>query len=101
VLGGHLPELLIVLVLALVVFGPKRLPEIGGSLGKGIREFKKSTTELQDSMNVQDKTSTVTVPTPVASPVPPTEVRPVPVVHEPEGSPMPSPVSSTSDRTSV
>jgi len=101
VLGGHLPELLIVLVLALVVFGPKRLPEIGGSLGKGIREFKKSTTELQDSMNVHDTTPTGTVPTPVASPVPPTDVRPVSVVNEPEGSPMPAPVSSTPDRTSV
>lgn len=42
-LGGHLPELLIVLVLALVVFGPKRLPEIGGAMGKGIREFRKGT----------------------------------------------------------
>ena len=39
-LGGHLPELLIVLVLALVVFGPKRLPDIGESLGKSIRGFK-------------------------------------------------------------
>src|SRR5579864_3331158 len=36
-LTGHIPELLLVLVLALVVFGPKRLPEIGSSLGKGIR----------------------------------------------------------------
>ena len=34
-LAGHLPELFIVLTLALVVFGPKRLPEIGSSLGKG------------------------------------------------------------------
>ena len=39
-LGGHLPELLIVLTLALVFFGPKRLPEIGASLGKGIRDFR-------------------------------------------------------------
>lgn len=44
---SHLPELLIVLVLALVVFGPKRLPEIGGALGKSIREFKDSTSELR------------------------------------------------------
>jgi sec-independent protein translocase protein TatA len=33
-------EILIVLIIALVVFGPKRLPELGNSLGKGIREFK-------------------------------------------------------------
>jgi sec-independent protein translocase protein TatA len=35
-----LPEVLIVLVIALIVFGPKRLPELGRSLGKGINEFK-------------------------------------------------------------
>lgn len=51
-LGGHLYELIIVLVIALVIFGPKRLPELGSSLGKGIREFRKATNELQDSINV-------------------------------------------------
>ncbi len=35
-----LPEILVVLVIALIVFGPKRLPELGRSLGKGIREFR-------------------------------------------------------------
>ena len=35
-------EILVVLVIALVVFGPKRIPELGQSLGKGIREFKAS-----------------------------------------------------------
>lgn len=35
-------ELAVILVIALVVFGPKRLPELGKSLGKGIREFKES-----------------------------------------------------------
>jgi sec-independent protein translocase protein TatA len=38
------PELLIVLVIALVILGPKRLPEAGRSLGKGLREFKDSVT---------------------------------------------------------
>lgn len=51
-LGGHLYELIIVLVIALVVFGPKRLPELGSSLGKGIREFRKATNEMQDSLKV-------------------------------------------------
>jgi sec-independent protein translocase protein TatA len=37
-----LPEILVVLVIALIVFGPKRLPELGRSLGKGIREFRGS-----------------------------------------------------------
>jgi sec-independent protein translocase protein TatA len=37
-----LPEVLVVLVIALIIFGPKRLPELGKSLGKGIREFRSS-----------------------------------------------------------
>jgi len=37
-------ELIIVLVIALVIFGPKRLPDLGRSLGKGMREFKDSIT---------------------------------------------------------
>jgi sec-independent protein translocase protein TatA len=37
-----LPELMLLAVLALVLFGPKRLPEMGRSLGKGLREFKES-----------------------------------------------------------
>lgn len=43
-LGIGLPEMLIVLVIALVVFGPKRLPDLGKSLGSGMREFKDSIT---------------------------------------------------------
>jgi sec-independent protein translocase protein TatA len=41
-LGIGVPELLILLVVILLVFGPKRLPEMGRSLGKGMREFKDS-----------------------------------------------------------
>ncbi len=47
-LTGHLPELIIVLVLGLIVFGPKRLPEIGEAMGKGIRDFKKGVSSLSD-----------------------------------------------------
>ena len=44
-LGGiGFQEIVIVLIIALLVFGPKRLPELGRSLGKGIREFKESIT---------------------------------------------------------
>ena len=41
-------HLLIILIVALVVFGPSKLPELGSSLGKGIREFRKTTDEFRD-----------------------------------------------------
>lgn len=41
-------ELIIVLVLALLVFGPKRLPEIGKTLGRGVREVKNTVGEIED-----------------------------------------------------
>lgn len=40
--GIGVPELVIILVVALIIFGPGKLPEIGGALGRGIRDFKKS-----------------------------------------------------------
>jgi len=59
---AHWWELALILILALVVFGPKRLPEIGGAMGKGIKEFKKATTELEDKVtgnDTPDKTSQI------------------------------------------
>jgi sec-independent protein translocase protein TatA len=46
-------ELIIVLVIALIVFGPKRLPDLGRSLGGGMREFRKSMTGGDDRDELQ------------------------------------------------
>ncbi len=43
-------HLIVVLVLALLVFGPSRLPEIGEAIGKSIREFREAATSAQDSI---------------------------------------------------
>jgi len=48
-------EILLIFIVALLVFGPKKLPELGKSLGKGIREFKKATEELKSSWEDQVK----------------------------------------------
>ena len=48
-------ELAIVLIIALIVFGPKRLPELGKSLGRGIREFKGSVTGDHDDDDDEPK----------------------------------------------
>ena len=47
-------EIVLVLIIALVVFGPKRLPELGRSMGKGIREFKSSLTTDNDKDDEDD-----------------------------------------------
>ena len=44
-----MPELIVIFVIALVVFGPRKLPELGHSLGRAIAEFKRATNELQNT----------------------------------------------------
>ncbi len=46
-----LPEILFILVIALLVFGPRRLPEIGRTIGKALGEFRRATTELKRSID--------------------------------------------------
>ena len=48
--GIGMPELLLLLAIALIVVGPKKLPELAKALGRGIAEFKKATNELKDSL---------------------------------------------------
>ncbi len=51
-------HLLIVLVIVLLVFGPKRLPDLGNSLGKAIRSFKDGVKHIEDDPVAKDKTKT-------------------------------------------
>ena len=67
-LGG--PEILGLLVVALILFGANRLPEIGKGLGKGIREFKKATREITDELEGSFKDEpTPSTKTPATTPV--------------------------------
>jgi sec-independent protein translocase protein TatA len=45
-----MPELIVIFVIALIIFGPRKLPELGRSLGRSIAEFKKATNELQNTL---------------------------------------------------
>jgi len=51
-IGGG--ELLVILLLILIFFGPKKIPEIGQSIGKGIREFRKAMRDVQDELKIPD-----------------------------------------------
>jgi len=61
--GIGVPELLVILVVALIIFGPGRLPEIGGALGKGIRDFKKGFDGHEEDVKKVETTGTEQGPT--------------------------------------
>ncbi|HLH71172.1 MAG TPA: twin-arginine translocase TatA/TatE family subunit [Candidatus Dormibacteraeota bacterium] len=48
--GFHPLWLVVLLVIVLIIFGPGKLPELGGALGRGIREFRKTSSELSEEM---------------------------------------------------
>ena len=82
-------ELVIILVIALLVLGPGKLPEVGASLGKSIREFRKASSDVQESVKVDTDTSPLpaTPPPPVNAPGAATPSVPItpsePVTHAP------------------
>ena len=50
-IGG--PELIVIFVVALLIFGPRKLPELGRMLGKGMSEFRRAASDLKDSLEVE------------------------------------------------
>ncbi|MEA2038233.1 MAG: twin-arginine translocase TatA/TatE family subunit [Thermodesulfobacteriota bacterium] len=53
--GIGMPELIIILVIALIVIGPKKLPDLARGLGKGMAEFKKATQDIKESLDVDEE----------------------------------------------
>ncbi|MBI3932165.1 MAG: twin-arginine translocase TatA/TatE family subunit [Acidobacteria bacterium] len=95
-LGG--PELLLILVIALIVFGPRKLPEMGRSMGKMLAEFRKASTEfrrtIEDEVESEKAREARLVPPPAALPTiasgapPATEGGPAgPAAPRPEPAP--------------
>jgi len=64
------PELLVILIIALLVVGPQRLPELSRQLGRGLREFRKIQDDVKDMVKV-DLDATEATPSPAASPMAP------------------------------
>ena len=50
--GIGMPELIIILIVALIVIGPKRLPDLAKSLGRGLAEFRRATDDVKDTLKV-------------------------------------------------
>jgi sec-independent protein translocase protein TatA len=76
------PELIIIFVVALIVFGPKKLPELGKSLGKGLAEFRRASNELKATIeeevrSVEHEVSSTTANSAVNTPaIPPPATEP-------------------------
>ena len=51
--GIGMPELIVIFVVALLVFGPKKLPELGKALGRGMAEFKRATEEIKNEISTE------------------------------------------------
>lgn len=87
--AGHIPELIIVLVVILIIWGPGKLPDVGAAVGRGIREFRKASAETREAVRTATETETP------GEPPAPAPVQPVPAAeHEP--APLPEGPSSSS-----
>ena len=79
-----MPELIIILVIALIIFGPRKLPELGRSLGRSINEYKKASNELRSTLEEEirieethERTTAAASATPPAATPPPVDATTV------------------------
>jgi sec-independent protein translocase protein TatA len=79
-------ELIIILVIALIVIGPGRLPDVGAALGKSIREFRKASTDIADASRID---TSPLPPSAGAAPAP----TPQPPVATPTSTTIPAPMA--------
>jgi sec-independent protein translocase protein TatA len=82
-----MPELIIIFVIALIIFGPRKLPELGRSLGRSINEFKKASNELrstlEDEVRLDEQRTSAASRSTQSQPSPSLEDRTEEPVHEP------------------
>lgn len=98
--GIGMPELIVILVVALVVLGPKRLPEVARTLGKAMSEFRRQSSEIMDEFQAQariddEEKRRRTRPKPPTGPPPGTMAKGAPTASEPkDATPPPSPAGT-------
>jgi len=71
-----MPELVIILVLALIIFGPRKLPELGRSLGRSIGEFRRASNELRSTLEEEIRVEEQKAPAASSPSAPATESAP-------------------------
>jgi sec-independent protein translocase protein TatA len=96
-LTGHLPEIIIVLVVILIIWGPGKLPDVGAAMGKGIREFRKASSETHDAVMGTTTTAAPAQPAPVVQVV----AAPAPAPAQPAAEPVTVPADATTHQPSV
>jgi len=91
-----LPEIIFIMVIALLIFGPKRLPEIGRTLGKGMAEFRKATNDLKNTISTELSLEDDQPARPrrvdmasIAPSITPPAARPLPAETVAQGAPFP------------
>ena len=84
-------ELIIVLVIALLVIGPRRLPEMGNAVGKTIREFRNASSDISEatSLETESKPATASTPASAATAAAPTQAAEAPATATPPEEPAP------------
>jgi sec-independent protein translocase protein TatA len=95
-----LPEIIVILVIALIVVGPGRLPDVGAALGKSIREFRKASSDISEGTRLDASPvppAAAPTPTPQPNVLAPTPTTPQPNVLAPTSATAPAPIAAPPD----
>jgi TatA/E family protein of Tat protein translocase len=88
-------ELIIILVIALLILGPGKLPDVGSALGKSIREFRKASSDISDSVKVDTSPLPANPPAPITPPEAPAAPAPAPAAASNVAKPTSEPTPGT------
>ena len=92
-------ELILILIIALVVLGPGKLPDVAASLGKSVREFRKAATDVTEAGKLDAAPSASTSTPNAAAAAPAAQAVPTPAVAPPAAAPPTSDTTSAGDAT--